>query len=63
MAFSQKLFYDHEQSMNMTDNVRPVQSLGQRQVFRSRAPGPLLSQPLPTLLAPALACLTVGFLR
>ncbi|XP_065765018.1 carbonic anhydrase 4 isoform X2 [Muntiacus reevesi] len=63
LAFSQKLFYDHDQSVNMTDNVRPVQSLGQRQVFRSGAPGPLLSQPLPTLLAPALACLTVGFLR
>lgn len=46
----------------MTDNVRPVQSLGQRQVFRSGAPGLLLSQPLPTLLASALACLTVGFL-
>ncbi|XP_068834995.1 carbonic anhydrase 4 [Capricornis sumatraensis] len=63
LAFSQKLFYDHEQTVNMTDNVRPVQSLGQRQVFRSGAPGLLLSQPLPTLLAPVLACLTVGFLR
>uniref|UniRef100_A0A8C6D9Y7 Carbonic anhydrase 4 n=1 Tax=Moschus moschiferus TaxID=68415 RepID=A0A8C6D9Y7_MOSMO len=63
LAFSQKLFYDHEQRVNMTDNVRPVQSLGQRQVFRSGAPGLLLSQPLPTLLASALACLTVGFLR
>ncbi|XP_027831125.2 carbonic anhydrase 4 isoform X1 [Ovis aries] len=62
LAFSQKLFYDHEQRVNMTDNVRPVQSLGQRQVFRSGAPGLLLSQPLPTLLASALACLTVGFL-
>lgn len=63
MAFSQKLFYDDQQKVNMTDNVRPVQSLGQRQVFRSGAPGLLLAQPLPTLLAPVLACLTVGFLR
>eukprot|EP00069_Balaena_mysticetus_P007767 bmy_19402T0 len=49
--------------LKMTDNVRPLQPRGQRQVFRSQAPGRLLPLPLPTLLTLALTCLTAGFLR
>lgn len=44
----------------MTANVRPLQRLGQRQVFKSQAPGRLL--PLPALLVPTLTCLMAGFL-
>ncbi|XP_020017157.2 carbonic anhydrase 4 isoform X2 [Castor canadensis] len=62
LAFSQKLFYDEEQKLNMTDNVRPLQRLGNREVFRSRAPGQLLPLPLPTLWVSMLTCLKVGFL-
>lgn len=47
----------------MTDNVRPLQPRGQRQVLRSQAPGRLLPLPLPALLAPVLTCLTAGFRR
>ncbi|KAF6092606.1 carbonic anhydrase 4 [Phyllostomus discolor] len=63
LAFSEKLYYDNQQKLNMTDNVRPLQRRGQRPVFRSRAPGRLLPLPLPALLAPTLSCLVAGFLR
>lgn len=63
LAFSEKLYYDSEQKQQMTDNVRPLQPLGQRPVFRAQAPGQLLALPLPTLLAPTLTCLVTGFLR
>ncbi|XP_039741783.1 carbonic anhydrase 4 [Pteropus medius] len=65
LAFSEKLYYDNDngQTLKMTDNIRPPQRLGQRQVFRSQAPGRLLSLPLPALLAPTLTCLIAGFLR
>ncbi|XP_033287505.1 carbonic anhydrase 4 isoform X1 [Orcinus orca] len=63
LAFSQKLYYDNEKKLKMTDNVRPLQPRGQRQVLRSQAPGRLLPLPLPALLAPVLTCLTAGFLR
>ncbi|NIG62014.1 carbonic anhydrase 4 [Pontoporia blainvillei] len=63
LAFSQKLYYDNEKKLKMTDNVRPLQPRGQRQVFRSQAPGRLLPLPLPALLTPVLTCLTAGFLR
>lgn len=68
LAFSEKLYYEDEdddngQTLKMTDNVRPLQRLGQRQVFRSQAPGRLLPLPLPALLAPTLTCLVAGFLR
>ncbi|XP_006924975.1 carbonic anhydrase 4 [Pteropus alecto] len=66
LAFSEKLYYDDNdngQELKMTDNIRPLQRLGQRQVFRSQAPGRLLSLPLPALLAPTLTCLMAGFLR
>ncbi|XP_028355325.1 carbonic anhydrase 4 [Physeter macrocephalus] len=63
LAFSQKLYYDNEKKLKMTDNVRPLQPRGQRQVFRSQAPGRLLPLPPPALLTPALTCLTAGFLR
>ncbi|XP_042546680.1 carbonic anhydrase 4 [Dipodomys spectabilis] len=59
LAFSQKLFYDKGQKLNMSDNVRPVQRLGNRVVFRSRAPGRLL--PLP-LLVPTLTFLMASLL-
>lgn len=63
-AFSNQLFYDGDQKMRMTDNVRPLQRRGIRQVSRSsRAPGQLLSLPLTTLLVPTLAYLAVGSLR
>lgn len=63
LAFSEKLYYDNEQKQKMTDNVRPLQPRGQRPVFKSQAPGPLLPLPLPALLAPTLTCLVAGFLR
>ncbi|KAG8520233.1 Carbonic anhydrase 4 [Galemys pyrenaicus] len=63
LAFSQRLYYDVQQKVNMTDNVRPVQRRGDRKVSRSQAPGQLLSLPLATLLAPTLTYLTVGSLR
>ncbi|XP_003795652.1 carbonic anhydrase 4 [Otolemur garnettii] len=63
LVFSQKLWYDAEQRVNMTDNVRPVQRLGDRTVFKSQAPGQLLPLPLPTLLVPTLTYLAAGFLR
>lgn len=63
LAFSQNLYYDEEEMLKMTNNIRPVQRLGDRQVFRSRAPGQLLPLPLPTLLVPTLTCLMAGFLR
>nr|XP_012632975.1 carbonic anhydrase 4 isoform X2 [Microcebus murinus] len=62
LAFSDKLFYDTERRLKMTDNVRPVQALGQRTVFKSQAPGQLLPLPLPALLVPTLTCLAAGFL-
>ncbi|KAM4842937.1 carbonic anhydrase 4 [Thomomys bottae] len=58
LAFSQKLFYDKDQKLNMSDNVRPLQRLGSRVVFRSRAPGQLL----PALWVPALTCLLASLL-
>ncbi|XP_039111928.1 carbonic anhydrase 4 [Hyaena hyaena] len=61
-AFSKKLYYDSEQKLKMTDNVRPLQRQGQRLVYKSRAPGQLLPLPLPTLLVPTLTCLLAGFL-
>ncbi|KAM5151344.1 carbonic anhydrase 4 isoform 1-T1 [Callospermophilus lateralis] len=63
LAFSQNLYYNKEQTLKMSENVRPTQRLGDRQVFRSQAPGQLLALPLPTLLVPTLTCLMVGFLR
>ncbi|XP_010625068.1 carbonic anhydrase 4 isoform X1 [Fukomys damarensis] len=63
LAFSQKLYYDKEQKMRMTDNVRPLQHLGDRLVYTSRAPGQLLPLPLPALLVPTLTCLVAGVLR
>ncbi|XP_021104432.1 carbonic anhydrase 4 isoform X2 [Heterocephalus glaber] len=63
LAFSQKLYYDKERSMRMTDNVRPLQDLGDRLVYTSQAPGQLLPLPLPALLMPTLTCLVAGFLR
>ncbi|XP_054430785.1 carbonic anhydrase 4 [Pteronotus mesoamericanus] len=63
LAFSEKLYYDGEQKLTMTDNVRPLQRRGQRLVFKSQAPGQLLPLPLPALLAPTLSCLMAGFLR
>ncbi|XP_004434877.1 PREDICTED: carbonic anhydrase 4 [Ceratotherium simum simum] len=62
-AFSEKLYYDNGQKQKMTDNVRPLQELGQRLVFKSQAPGQLLPLPLAALLAPMLTCLTAGFLQ
>ncbi|XP_023059747.1 carbonic anhydrase 4 isoform X2 [Piliocolobus tephrosceles] len=63
LAFSQKLYYDKDQKLNMTDNVRPLQRLGQRVVLRSGAPGQLLPWVLPALLGPTLAHLLASFLR
>lgn len=63
LEFSKKVYYDEDQKFNMKDNVRPVQQLGDRQVFKSRAPGQLLSMPLPALLVTALTCLAVSFLQ
>ncbi|XP_054366897.1 carbonic anhydrase 4 isoform X2 [Mirounga angustirostris] len=63
VTFSKKLYYDKEQTLRMTDNVRPLQDQGQRLVFKSQAPGQLLPLPLPTLMVPTLTCLTAGFLR
>lgn len=63
LEFSKQLFYDEEQKLIMKDNVRPLQHLGDRQVFRSHAPGQLLTLPLPTLLVPTLTCLLAGFLQ
>uniref|UniRef100_A0A8D1SUN6 Carbonic anhydrase 4 n=1 Tax=Sus scrofa TaxID=9823 RepID=A0A8D1SUN6_PIG len=62
LTFSEKLYYDKEQKVSMTDNIRPLQPRGQRQVFKSQAPGQLLPLPLPTLLAPVLTCLVAVFL-
>ncbi|XP_047403651.1 carbonic anhydrase 4 [Sciurus carolinensis] len=63
LAFSQKLYYNKQQTLEMKDNIRPPQRLGDREVSRSRAPGQLLPLPLPTLLLPTLTCLMAGFLR
>uniref|UniRef100_A0A384CFW3 Carbonic anhydrase n=2 Tax=Ursus maritimus TaxID=29073 RepID=A0A384CFW3_URSMA len=63
LTFSQKLYYDKEQKLRMTENVRPLQQQGQRLVFKSQAPGQLLPLPLPALLVPTFTCLTAGFLR
>ncbi|KAF5916043.1 hypothetical protein HPG69_003117 [Diceros bicornis minor] len=62
-AFSEKLYYDNGQKQKMTDNVRPLQELGQRLVLKSQAPGQLLPLPLAALLAPMLTCLMAGFLQ
>lgn len=62
-AFSKNLYYDKEQTLSMTENVRPLQPQGQRPVFKSRAPGQLLPLPLATILVPTLTCLMTGFLR
>ncbi|XP_006899537.1 PREDICTED: carbonic anhydrase 4 [Elephantulus edwardii] len=53
-AFSQKLFFNEEKTLNMMDNVRPLQRRGQRPVYKSQAPGLPLPLPLPALLAPTL---------
>lgn len=63
LQFSSKLYYDKDQKLNMKDNVRPLQRLGNRQVFKSHAPGQLLPLPLPTLLVPTLTCLVASFLQ
>ncbi|KAL1780250.1 carbonic anhydrase 4 [Sigmodon hispidus] len=63
LKFSKMLYYDEDQKLNMKDNVRPLQQLGNRQVFRSHAPGLLLSLPWPTLLVPTLTCLVASFLQ
>lgn len=63
LAFSQKLYYDKDQKLNMTNNIRPLQRPGQRVVLRSRAPGQLLPWVLPALLGPTLARLLASFLR
>lgn len=63
LEFSKNLYYDEDQKLNMKDNVRPLQPLGKRQVFKSHAPGQLLSLPLPTLLVPTLTCLVANFLQ
>ncbi|XP_007946117.1 carbonic anhydrase 4 [Orycteropus afer afer] len=60
LAFSQKLYFDDDQKVNMTDNVRPLQRRGQRPVFKSQAAGLLL--PLPALLVPTLT-LMAGLLH
>ncbi|KAM9598131.1 carbonic anhydrase 4 [Trichechus inunguis] len=62
LAFSQKLYYDKEQKLKMTDNVRPLQPQNDRQVFKSQAPEPLLPLALPALLAPMLS-LMAGLLH
>ncbi|XP_004608922.2 carbonic anhydrase 4 [Sorex araneus] len=61
-AFSEKLFYDEEKKMNMTDNFRPLQPLEGRIVYKSGAPERLLPLALTTLLVPALTYLAVGSL-
>uniref|UniRef100_F6PNY6 Carbonic anhydrase n=1 Tax=Macaca mulatta TaxID=9544 RepID=F6PNY6_MACMU len=63
LAFSQKLYYDKDQKLNMTNNIRPLQRPGQRVVLRSGAPGQLLPWVLPALLGPTLARLLASFLR
>ncbi|XP_052051481.1 carbonic anhydrase 4 [Apodemus sylvaticus] len=63
LEFSKKVYYDEDQKLNMKDNVRPLQPLGRREVFKSHAPGQLLSLPLPTLLVPTLTCLVASFLQ
>ncbi|XP_062968947.1 carbonic anhydrase 4 [Cynocephalus volans] len=63
LAFSERLYYDSTQQLNMTDNIRPLQHRGERTVFRSQAPGQLLPLPLTALLVPTLACMMAGFLR
>ncbi|XP_005583962.4 carbonic anhydrase 4 [Macaca fascicularis] len=63
LAFSQKLYYDKDQKLNMTNNIRPLQRPGQRVVLMSGAPGQLLPWVLPALLGPTLARLLASFLR
>nr|XP_019588171.1 PREDICTED: carbonic anhydrase 4 isoform X1 [Rhinolophus sinicus] len=63
LAFSEKLYYDNEQKQKMTDNIRPLQPRGKRQVLKSQAPGRLLPSPLPALLFPTLTCLMAAILR
>ncbi|MEJ1272290.1 carbonic anhydrase 4 [Cricetulus griseus] len=63
LKFSTELYYDEGKKLPMKDNVRPLQQLGNRQVFRSHAPGQLLSLPLTTLLVPTLTCLVTSFLQ
>ncbi|XP_040605316.1 carbonic anhydrase 4 isoform X1 [Mesocricetus auratus] len=63
LKFSKELYYDEDKSLTMKDNVRPLQQLGNRQVFRSHAPGQLLSLPLTALLVPTLTCLVTGLLQ
>ncbi|XP_077021152.1 carbonic anhydrase 4 [Tamandua tetradactyla] len=63
LAFSQKLYYDSQQELSMTDNVRPLQRRGQRSVLKSGAASPLLALPLPAVLVPALSCLLAAFPR
>ncbi|XP_005394017.1 PREDICTED: carbonic anhydrase 4 [Chinchilla lanigera] len=62
LAFSQKLYYDQEKKLHMTDNVRPLQPLGDRLVSTSRAAGQLLPTALPALLLPTLTCLVASVL-
>ncbi|XP_062031244.1 carbonic anhydrase 4 [Lepus europaeus] len=63
LEFSSKLYYDQERKINMMDNVRPLQHLGDRSVFKSQAAGRLLPLSLPTLLVPTLSCVMAGLLR
>ncbi|XP_048222124.1 carbonic anhydrase 4 isoform X2 [Perognathus longimembris pacificus] len=62
LAFSQKLFYDQGRKLKMSDNVRPLQRLGSRVVFRSGAPAQPLPLPLPALLVPTFTCLMASLL-
>ncbi|XP_016040995.2 carbonic anhydrase 4 isoform X2 [Erinaceus europaeus] len=62
-AFSEKLFFDDQMQVDMTENVRPVQPLGKRTVFKSQASGRLSPLPLSTLLVPTLTFLAAGFLQ
>lgn len=62
LAFSQKLYYDEEQKLKMTDNVRPLQQLGDRLVYTSQAPAQLLPVSLPALLLPTLTYLLANVL-
>ncbi|XP_045155222.1 carbonic anhydrase 4 [Echinops telfairi] len=57
LAFSQKLYFDNQKRLRLTDNFRPLQNLRGRLVLKSQAAGALLPWALPSLLAPLLALL------
>ncbi|XP_076792225.1 carbonic anhydrase 4 isoform X2 [Arvicanthis niloticus] len=63
LEFSKNLYYDEDKKLNMKGNVRPLQHLGRRQVFRSHASGRLLFLPLPALLVLTLTHLVASFLQ